>query len=357
MKRYRTPGLLAALLAWSATALASGIAKGPYLMRPTQTSITVCWISDEKTTGTVRYATASDAYKTAGEKAATRFHRVRIAGLMSYTRYRYIVECGGQRDEGTFLTAAPPEQPFKFAAYGDNRTQPNVHAAVLERMMRFDPDFVLNTGDQVANGEIEAQWTEFFAVAGKMLRDAAYYPALGNHERESSLYFNYFVLPRDYSFDYGDAHFVALDTNRPESEQTAQERWLRKDLAEHQNATWRIVFMHHTPCTCVAMEGRRREAERLRARLEPILKAGKVQIVFCGHDHNYQHHVAGGIHYVVTGGGGAPLYDLRPDTPFVKKAVKAHHYCEVRVDGPVMSVRAVEPNGTVIETFEVKANP
>ena len=103
------------------------------------------------------------------------------------------------------------------------------------------------------------------------------------------------------------------------------------------------------------MEGRRRDAERLRARLEPVFKAGNVQLVVNGHDHNYQHHYANGIHYVVSGGGGAPLYDVNPDTPYVKKAKKTHHHCEITVNGPEITIRAVEPNGTVIEEFEIKA--
>ena len=94
------------------------------------------------------------------------------------------------------------------------------------------------------------------------------------------------------------------------------------------------------------MPPRRIAAEQLRRRLEPIFTAGKVQVVLCGHDHNYQHHFANGIHYIVSGGGGAPLYDVRPDTPFVVTARKVYHYCEIVADGDTMKVRAVEPDGT-----------
>jgi acid phosphatase type 7 len=352
--------LLAALYSVSG-AYAIGIAKGPYLMHPTTSTITVCWVSDDETTGTVTYAPApavsSSSGKTVTESAKTRFHRVRITGLRPYTRYAYRVTCDGQTSAAaTFLTAALPGRPFKFVAYGDTRTQPEKHGAVVDRIAAFRPDFVLQTGDQVANGEDEAQWAVFFATAAKMLKDTAYFPKLGNHEREAAAYFRYFDLPKDYSFDYGDAHFVGLDSSRPEAERAAQDTWLRQDLAAHQNATWRIVFFHHTPYTCVAKEGRRREAERLRARLEPIFLAGKVQLVINGHDHTYQHHVGtGSIHYVVTGGGGAPLYDVRVDTPFTKAAKKAYHDCEITVRGPVLTVRAVEPDGTEIEQFQLHA--
>jgi 3',5'-cyclic AMP phosphodiesterase CpdA len=213
---------------------------------------------------------------------------------------------------------------------------------------------VLQSGDLVQNGEVQALWDdEFWPTVLPLARETPMYPALGNHERKGAPYFKYFDVPEEYSFDYGNAHFVALNSNRPPSEHHAQEEWLRKDLAAHKSATWRIVFFHHTPYTCVAIENRRVSSVALRNRLEPIFKAGNVQLVVNGHDHNYQHHLANGIHYLVTGGGGAPLYDLRMDTPFTKTAKKAHHHCEITVNGTSMNVRAIEPDGTVIEQFVV----
>lgn len=333
---------------------ATGIDKGPYLMKPTPTGITVCWVSDMPTIGTVTLAGGKEASK---DDAPTRYHRVLMTGLKPYTRYAYTVTCEGVSKSGGFITAAPVRQPFKFVAYGDNRTQPQVHASVLASMSKFKPDFVIQTGDQVADGNNEAHWDEFWQIAGKTLSETAYYPSLGNHEREGAPYFRYFGVPAEYSFDYGNVHFTALDSNRPEAEYTAQQEWLKKDLQAHQDAKWRIVFFHHTVHTCVDKPGRRAESLERAKRLEPILQEGHVQLVLNGHDHDYQRHVAHGITYVVSGGGGAPLYSVTPDTPFIKKANMAHHHCEVNVNGDTMSIRAVEPDGSVIEQFTLQANP
>src|SRR5205823_6334426 len=146
----------------------------------------------------------------------------------------------------------------------------------------------------VANGENQEQWDEFWQVVAPFVRQTPYYPALGNHEGNGAPFFNYFGPERDYSFDYGNAHFLALDSNRQSSEFEDQQEWLRHDLARHHKATWRIVFFHHTPYTCVAMPARRIQSVALRQRLEPIFKAGHVQIVLSGHDHDYQHHFANG---------------------------------------------------------------
>jgi hypothetical protein len=331
---------------------ATGIDKGPYLMNPTQTGITVCWVSDAPVTGTVKVIGHGEP---AGDTTPTQYHRVKITGLKPYTHYTYSVTCAGATKSGGFRTAAPPSRPFKFVAYGDNRTQPQVHASILERMSPFKPDFVVQTGDQVADGTNEAQWDEFWQIASKALSETAYYPSLGNHEKKGAPYFRYFEVPAEYSFDYGNAHFVALDSNRPATEYAAQQEWLKKDLLAHQDAKWRIVFFHHTVHTCVDKPGRRAESIERAKRLEPILAEGHVQLVINGHDHDYQRHVSKGITYLVTGGGGAPLYDVVADTPFVKKAKKAHHYCEVNVKGETMSVRVVEPDGSVIEQFRLQA--
>jgi len=63
------------------------------------------------------------------------------------------------------------------------------------------------------------------------------------------------------------------------------------------------------------------------------------------------------ITYLVTGGGGAPLYDVTADTPYVKKALMVHHHCEFSVDGNTISVRAIQPDGALIEQFTLHANP
>ncbi len=347
--------LAVALCAFPAIAAqASGIDKGPYLMNPTQTGITVCWVGDREAVGTV---SVTGTPVQASDTVPARYHRVKLTGLKPYTKYNYHVDCGGRLADGSFTTAAPPAQPFKFVAYGDNRTQPNIHASVLSRMMKFEPDFVLQTGDQVADGNNESQWDEFWQIASKTLSQTAYYPSLGNHEKNGAPYYKYFAVPQEYSFNYGSAHFVALDSNRPAPEHAAQDAWLRKDLLAHRNAKWRIVFFHHTVHTCVDKPDRRAESIERARRLEPILTEGRVQLVINGHDHDYQRHIANGITYLVTGGGGAPLYDVTPDTPYVKKAKKAYHHCEISVNGGTMSVRVIEPDGSVIEQFTISAGP
>ncbi|MEI6467560.1 MAG: metallophosphoesterase family protein [Verrucomicrobiota bacterium] len=308
-----------------------------------------------KSSGRAAPAPAAGGKERAFAAPSARFHHVNVDGLKPGTPYRFRVESDGAKAEGAFRTAVKPGRPFTFAAWGDNRSQPERHAEVAAALTKFKPDFILNTGDLVAYGPGEPLWTQFFEIERALLRASPVYAVPGNHEMNASAYFAYFPFPHDFTFDYGDAHFVALDSNLSAANLAKQVEWLKADLAAHQSARWRIVFLHHPVYTCTDRPARRGEAEVTRKRLEQTLQDGRVQLVLSGHDHNYQRHEAEGITYIVTGGGGAPLYDLKADTPNVKAAKAAHHHVEVSVQQDLMKVRAVEPTGAVIDSFEIRS--
>ena len=75
--------------------------------------------------------------KAVKDSTATRYHRVKIVGLKPYTHYGYSVSCGAESKSGGFITAASPAQPFKFAAYGDNRTQTVSHQVLFQPVGQF----------------------------------------------------------------------------------------------------------------------------------------------------------------------------------------------------------------------------
>src|SRR5579871_1555903 len=99
MNRLAAPAMAAGFLVLTASAAgALGIAKGPYLMSPTLSGITVCWVSGANAKGTVEYAAEGGPASSgvAREEAVALYHRVALHGLRAYTRYRYRVECEGQ---------------------------------------------------------------------------------------------------------------------------------------------------------------------------------------------------------------------------------------------------------------------
>ena len=70
---------------------------------------------------------------------------------------------------------------------------------------------------------------------------------------------------------------------------------------------WRIPFAHHPPYSAGPQHHNTKEM----ARLIPLFKRAGVEVMFSGHEHNFQHSHADGIDYFVTGAagkfrGGAP---------------------------------------------------
>ena len=93
----------------------------------------------------------------------------------------------------------------------------------------------------------------------------------------------------------------------------------------------------------------------LRERWTPLFEKYQVSAVFSGHDHVYERADHNGIHYFVSGGGGAPLYPRRPksnpiDIEAVKKFERVLHYLRVNVSGNHLEVSAIRTDGTIIET-------
>jgi hypothetical protein len=215
----------------------------------------------------------------------------------------------------------------------------------------------------VADGADSAQWPVFFDIERELLRKVAFFPSLGNHERNNPQYYEFFdVTTPYYSFNWGSSHFIVLNSDignvsRSKSARDTfwaeQTRWLEEDLAKSQSADFRFVFAHHPPLTAVA---RRQGDNPQMTALMPMFEKYKLTAGFFGHDHNYQHYVKNGVQYFITGGGGAPLYDVdKPPEGITKMVVSTEHFLKVKVDGKKISVEAIKLDGTPMEKTEITA--
>ena len=320
-KTKTTITALVALVAFCSTALVAEnqrIVGGPYVVDVTSQMATVVWIVQSD--GVTLHPSAGAAALTS---PSFRVEKTTLTGLKPNTSYEYDIASGGDEGKGSFKTppSGPGAGPFNFVVYGDNRTRPDVHRNVMSELLKHGiPDFVVQTGDMVANGEDNAQWAEFFEIERTLLRQAAFFPTLGNHERNTRYFQDFFQKGQYYSFNWGNAHFTVLNsdianTSTDEKTRTAlwaeQTRWLEEDLKHHQDATFRFVIAHHPPITAVAS---RQGDNPHMTELMSLFETYHVTAGLFGHDHNYQHYLRNGIHYITTGGGGAPLYDVESAT-------------------------------------------
>jgi hypothetical protein len=289
---------------------------GPYITMTTETSTTINWKTESATTGWLDYAT--DAYFTAyGEYSHTvsgggmQLHHVLITNLVPDTLYHYRVRINGESTaDHTFRTFG--SESFTFIVYGDTQAQPGSftqmerHKLVADRIAEEeDISFVVHTGDFVNSGSQLENWNDFFNAARAMLADTTIYPVLGNHELNHANYYDAFGVPEYYSFECGNAHFTILDSN-DWADISTETAWLVNDL--DCEATWEFTFFHHPPYSSDASHWG--GWINFRGYWEDIFIENGVNAVFNGHVHVYERYLENGIHYVVLGIGGGPLYYL-----------------------------------------------
>ncbi|MGP8248187.1 MAG: hypothetical protein ACLQVN_27210 [Bryobacteraceae bacterium] len=129
-----------------------------------------------------------------------------------------------------------------------------------------------------------------------------------------------------------------------------QTQWLEDDLRKNAKTGFLFVAGHHPPMTAVS---NRQGANPHMTALMPLFERMHVNAAFFGHDHNYQHYFKNNIHYVITGGGGAPLYDVaKPPEGITIKVMRTENFVSVRIDGKKAHVEAITPDGTHIDEID-----
>ena len=361
----------------------------PYLQSVTQSTAVIAWVTRTPGDPKLRVGAAKSLQSAASlasrgivvhGKPAT-LHAAELRGLAPGTRYCYEIASGSEMlaTSLSFKTApATPGAPLSFFAFGDfgNGSQAQFELRDQMRAVSADIDLWISTGDNAYGAGRYDQFEDYvFQVYGDLFHRIPFFPSPGNHDYRSddaAPYLTNFFLPenawrskdkeRYYSFDWGPVHFVALDTEDPllEISETAgddMQDWLAADLAATKKP-WKIVFFHKPPYT-----SHPKRAPNLKARelLVPVLEEHGVQIVLAGHNHFYERFYPlrngrrttmqeGGITYLTTGGGGAPVYRTGQN-PLLAKGVKANHFLIGTVTDCSVLFRAVGLNGREIDRF------
>ncbi len=232
--------------------------------------------------------------------------------------------------------------------------------------MKLNPGIVLNSGDLVARGDEYKQWKEqYFDPLRGLAEYVPIFPCLGNHERNAVHYYNYASVPDEngesyYSFDYGNAHIIALNSNMrdaPYARGKAQTEWLIKDLQANQDQEWLIIFFHHPLFRCHPTRG----ITSQRWVWQPIFEQYGVDLVVNGHDHYYQRTYSigaysgsrkKGVFHLISGGGGAGTYPIVPKIHAAARN-RVHHITAMDVMGDRIVGRAIDIDGTIFDSFVI----
>lgn len=346
------------MLLLSASSCSSAIqTKTPYLQNLSGNSVTICWETDKPSTGIIEIQPqGGKKYSLAESKNAT-FHEVVIPNLAPGKSYSYTVTAGSLKSGGSFRTDPLKPEPFTFVVYGDCRSGHPMHKQLMKVAQKYNPALVLNTGDLVADGRKQAEWDTFWGIVGPISRNAAYYPTLGNHEKESDLYYHYFSLPdsglgeANYTFTYAGAYFISLDVSESIMIDVKQKKWLAQKLEAAKKYDYIFVFFH----VPMYSSSKRSPNLQLRKTLGPLFEKYRVTAVFNGHDHFYERSIANGIPYIIAGGGGAELYDFERENPESVFKSKENHIVVINVRGKTAQVETRNINNKVIDSFTLKS--
>lgn len=293
---------------------------------------------------------------------AVAMHRVRVTGLQPATAYGLVVRANGAVvGDGRFVTAprSDARAPLTFLVYGDDRSDDAAHASVVRAMAAAPSDFLVNTGDMVADGASAANWQTFFDIEKPLLHERALFPAIGNHElyddAAGTNFARYFGFPdesgvmRPYgTVRFGSARFFFLN-GMDDWASGAERQWLERALSEadgEAGLAWRFVIVHQGPWSA-GPHGP--NTKLLEAGVPRLLASHKVDLLFAGHDHLYERGDGGILKYIVSGGGGAPLYRDLHDTPTTRKVEPTHHFVEVTARGAALQIVARRDDGSVLD--------
>jgi predicted phosphodiesterase len=342
------------------------VVKGPYFLRPGPDCMTVAWQTDLPAVGRVSYGRQSTSEFWAQDPNLTTVHLVTLTGLEPNTPYVFDLTPGGSEGSGrTFRTVPGAGQLLRFVVYGDTRSLPENHATVIRGIVNSRPQVVFHVGDLVGDGGDYDSWgPEFFVPASPLMQQVPLVPVAGNHEYWGTdpCWFHYFFNFRKaaawWALTCGPVRFIGLDSNVSYAPGSDQYEWLLAELQSpaSKEALWRIVLLHHPPYTCSVVYS---DDKAVQEHLVPLFDRYGVSMVFAGHTHAYERYQRQGIYYIVTGGGGGPLYRLANDTvpPIREFGLTAYHHCVIEADpiSRLLRLAATDTEGKVFDTVEVPA--
>lgn len=234
-------------------------------------------------------------------------HQVAVTDLEPGTEYTYRVgdaEKNMWSDACTFVTDNKDER-FSFITIADVQasSEENFAHASLTLKAALDTlpgaEFIANLGDYV-NDNTNDEWDWYFEKFAFANDHFTGVPVAGNHDgnitnKLNTFNFeNMFCLDKSdnhslegvyYSFDYGNAHFVVLNTNDMYPMSQAQRNWLINEMT-NSNAMWKIVFMHRSFYSA-GKNINKPDTIILRDILLPIIDELDIDLVISGHDHMY----------------------------------------------------------------------
>ena len=312
----------------------------PYLQDLTSNSVEIYWETNED--GSRIYLSEANNEKIGPiepelisvrkkwKKDPFKLYRVNIKSLNPETKYFYEIKT---KDSTTglyrFKTLPLPEKnQFSFLVISDAQRGQRVTKQVIDQSLipnvflnssdrgESPVAFTLFPGDLVQWGFIHKLWhKQFFFPLKNLLVRTPIIPAIGNHEYNSWLFYNYFYegnkKNKSHYFDRFNSRFITLSTNFL-SRRKAQLKWLELTLqnAKDKNLKYIILQYHHPSHSEVWPRGEKKYSRKVEEIVENFAETYDGHIViFNGHTHAYSrgHHPRLRITNIINGPLGGKI--------------------------------------------------
>ncbi|MEY4954967.1 MAG: hypothetical protein RI981_1052 [Bacteroidota bacterium] len=320
--------------------VAQTITRGPYIQMISANASRIRFRTDVDSKPSIMIGKSPSALnRTIKQTVSTKEHDINIDSLTSNTRYYYkLVTTTQTLGDSTFFFQTAPTQGSKtkisFWSTGDmfpGQQQIDTYEGFKKFIGNKYTNLYITVGDNVYMGASDSDFQKnFFQVYqnGPILKQSGTFPSVGNHDYDYTSqkqddpnipYFQNFTLPTKgelngvpsnseayYSFEYGNVHFICLDSyawgkdnQRLFDGPSEQLNWLVNDLKTNKQ-DWTIVFFHYPPYTKGSYDSDAKNPDsnynnrynipllNLRKLLVPIFDTYKVDLVLTGHSHVFE---------------------------------------------------------------------
>lgn len=248
---------------------------------------------------------------------------------------------------------SPSSEPFVFAVKGDwgagTPEQVALTQQMCEQRQRTPFSIVVTTGDNFYAPDGTATKRNYrdperclYEAPGHRWR-----ASWGNHDHDGDATGTVLGASRYYTWSRSGVDFFALDSQN--AGDPKQRQWLVRKLRAS-DATIKIAYFHHPGLTV----GGHADNSAVRANWISLFSLYDVTLVLNGHNHDYEHLVADGVHYVVTGGGGRYLTPCLGRRPELVRCRVDHHFLLVTITGDEIEVRAITESGAALDRFTIR---
>jgi len=314
--------------------------------------------------------------------------QITLEGLTPGVEYRTIVALkdsegvfqqpaflGGPWGSVHFRTAAGQE-PLRVGVFGDASFGDPATEALVQVMASYNLDFVIDTGDIVAeiqenSGPVEAYALKFYKTLSPQLHQLPIYTVIGNHDYDSAArwqgsYFYYYAFPpftdpgfsapkddlQYYAFAYNDVQFLMLDSEVlfGISGRKDEEDWMAERLSDPR-FRFTIPVFHVPPF----FSGAAHPGDQFPVRQfwHPVFVSAHVPLAFSGHSHHYERLEADGVTYIVSGGGSGTLYAPGEILPESQVFARRTHFVLMEIYSDRIELSAIDKDGELFDQASV----